>query len=338
MLKIVGDINFCDGYFDTGLGVVSRIRKGVNRFQYISSTDGEYRIGNMECVCSDKSANTGLAAKQFIVPPADLTHIKHLDLYGIANNHVMQHGYEAYLNMKEYLNNQGVSFVGSSDKHSHEFNHQGKHIGLTAFSMRPDNFTETPSYWHLPELDTISQELHELAHCDYRIVYVHWGNEFINYPYIDQKLLAHFLIDNGANLVVGLHPHILQGFEEYHGGTIFYSIGNFVFNMPWEPTKYSIIVNIDFKKENPVINFDYLHIGNDFCPQITTDVPQSYKMEYLNKLLYVCEENEKYYRHVFQYNRQYQRANRRTTLQNFFTMAPVDSFGIIKDFIKRKLK
>lgn len=336
MIRIVGDINFADGYFDTGIGTGSLIRKGMNPFQYIDRQKDDFWIGNMECVCSEKSEKDGLAAKQFIISPKDLGHIPHLNLYGIANNHVMQHGESAYMEMQNYLRKENVAFVGSDSHRHHVFTHQGKSVGIIAFCLRPDNFTSTPLYWHLPELEEVRQELQSLSHCDYRIAYVHWGNEFINYPYIDQKQLAHFLIDSGINLVIGMHPHVLQGYEHYHEGLIFYSLGNFVFNMPWEPTKYSVIVNLDLGKDTPKVFYDYIYIGSDFCPAIVTKVPTPYNMEFLNGLITIREENEKYYRHVFDYNKQYQKSNRTQTLINFIKMSPKDSFGILTDFIKRK--
>ncbi len=336
MLRITGDINLTDGYFDTGIGTGSLIKHGMNPFQHISQTEDDYWIGNMEYVCASSSDNIGLAAKQFIIAPQQLEHIRHFNLYGIANNHVMQHGSEAYQEMQAYLKSKGVAYAGSNDKHTHEFSHQCKQVSVTALCMRPDNFTDKPLYWHLPEYNEMEQELRNQRHCDFRIVFIHWGNEFINYPYIDQKQLAHYLIDCGANLVVGMHPHVLQGYERYKEGTIFYSLGNFVFNMPWEPTKYSIVVNVNLKEE-PHISYDYVHIGKDYCPRLVKSVPKNYCMEHLNTLLNINEENEKYYRKVATFNHQYQQVNRRQTLANFLKMKHSDAWGILKDFVNRKL-
>ena len=61
------------------------------------------------------------------------------------------------------------------------------------------------------------------------IVSFHWGTEKATYPDDTQKTLAHTAIDNGADLVVGHHPHVLQGIEEYNGKNIVYSLGNFCF-------------------------------------------------------------------------------------------------------------
>lgn len=61
------------------------------------------------------------------------------------------------------------------------------------------------------------------------VVSFHWGSEKENYPDDIQKTLAHVAIDEGAHLVLGHHPHVLQGIEEYKGRNIVYSLGNFCF-------------------------------------------------------------------------------------------------------------
>ena len=65
---------------------------------------------------------------------------------------------------------------------------------------------------------------------DFVVVYVHWGTEGVNQFEGDQQLLGHQYIDAGADLVIGDHPHCLQGVEYYKGVPIFYSLGNYWFN------------------------------------------------------------------------------------------------------------
>ena len=96
MLKILGDINFSDGFFDMGFGVGSAIKKGFDPFAKLYRKRTDFWIGNLECVCANTSDKQGVYAKQFLISPRDLMHVKHLDLYGVANNHVMQHGESAY--------------------------------------------------------------------------------------------------------------------------------------------------------------------------------------------------------------------------------------------------
>jgi poly-gamma-glutamate capsule biosynthesis protein CapA/YwtB (metallophosphatase superfamily) len=64
---------------------------------------------------------------------------------------------------------------------------------------------------------------------DFIVVNLHWGDELAKYPDKDQISLAHQVIDGGADLIIGHHPHVLQGIERYREKIIAYSLGNFVF-------------------------------------------------------------------------------------------------------------
>lgn len=64
---------------------------------------------------------------------------------------------------------------------------------------------------------------------DFLVVYVHWGQEYLHYPRTDLRLLSYEWIDNGVDLVLGHHPHVLQGIEDYKGKKILYSLGNYIF-------------------------------------------------------------------------------------------------------------
>ena len=248
MLKIVGDINLTDGYFDVGFGVGSKLKQGFDPFQHIQRNAEDCWIGNFEGVASESSEKSGNAALQFRVNPEYLSHLKHFDLYGIANNHAMQHGAAAYQCTFDYLSSCGCLCFGSNAQKSQVFEHQDKKVSITGFSQRIDAFSQEPCYWHNPEYKEIEQEINQLPEDAFKIVFVHWGNEFINRPSSPQKRFAHWLVDAGFDIVIGMHPHVLQGYEQNNGKYIFYSLGNFVFDMPWEPTKYGAVVSLDLSK------------------------------------------------------------------------------------------
>lgn len=341
MLRIVGDINFTDGFFDTGFGVGSLIERGKkNPFENLIRKESDFWIGNFECVCASTSNKEGIYRKQFIISPEALSCVKHFDLYGVANNHVMQHGPIAYEEMLDYLKRNDSLYVGALKQKSIIIEHQNKKIGIIAFSCRPDNFSDSPLYWSMPEYSEIEEEIAKLQGCDYRIIYVHWGNEFINYPYVDQQKFAHFLIDKGADLIVGMHPHVLQGFEIYKNKYIFYSLGNFVFNMPWLSTKYSVIVNVDFVSDIPEISWIYTLIGRNYFPVYVEDncVPKKFHFEYLNTLIHKEEENECYYLKVFRYMREYRKSNYKDILCNIPRIRFSNMIKMLNDFVKRKIK
>lgn len=330
MLRIIGDICFADWYFDKGRGVGSSISSGNNPFAKLPRKKEDFWIGNFECVCADADGH-------FVVKPEVLNNVAHLDLYGVANNHSMQIGDTGYKQTIEYLESKGLPYVGSLTQKKRTFVHQDKEIGILAFSMRPDNFTDAPLYWHLPEYSEVNREILALVGCDFKIAFVHWGYEFMNRPNIEQRQMAHWLIDSGIDLVIGMHPHIMQGSETYQGKHIFYSLGNAVFNMAWEPTQYGLMVNVDLTRDEPVISSQYLKIGKDFFPEITENVPEAYSRQVLDKELMKVQENEKYFADVRLFNSQYTKANRGAILKRMWRMPMREKYELVSDFIKRRL-
>ncbi len=339
MIRITGDINFTDGFFDTGFGVGSSIAKGADPFAKLNRNGSDFWIGNFECVCSDVSNKEGIYRKQFIISPDKLSHIRHFNLYGVANNHVMQHGGKAYERMLNYLERSGCEYVGSKSRKSTVIEHQNRKIGIMAFSCRPENFSDSPLYWSMPEYYDIERKIKALNDCDFRIVYVHWGNEFIDYPYSDQKNFARFMVDCGADMIIGMHPHVLQGFEVYKGRYIFYSLGNFVFNMPWNPTKYAVVVNVDFKTGHPEVSWNYTKSGDDFFPAYAeeSEVPKQFRFDYLNSLILNVEENERYYAKMFTRMKEYRKSNYLNILRDIPKFKYSELRQILADFVRRKL-
>lgn len=71
------------------------------------------------------------------------------------------------------------------------------------------------------------------AESDLVIAYLHWGNEYRDRPDAQNVELAHWLIDQGVDIVIGGHPHWVQGFSSYKGKPIVWSLGNFIFDQDW---------------------------------------------------------------------------------------------------------
>ncbi len=103
-----------------------------------------------------------------------------------------------------------------------------------------------------PKLDTneiISQIKKFGPQVDHLIVSIHWGNEYLLQPEKWRTDLAHRLIDAGADIIHGHHPHVWQNYEIYQGKYIFYSFGNFIFDQSWSyNTSHSQIARLSFSK------------------------------------------------------------------------------------------
>lgn len=97
--------------------------------------------------------------------------------------------------------------------------------------------------------DTITKDIKDAKDCGADIICAefHWGVERENYPNKVQQSLAHFAIDSECDVVVGAHPHVLQGIEKYNGKVIAYSLGNFCFGGNKNPSdKDTMILQVTF--------------------------------------------------------------------------------------------
>lgn len=77
---------------------------------------------------------------------------------------------------------------------------------------------------------------------DFIIANYHWGDMYVYTPNAQQKNMAHYAIDNGVDLVIGHHPHVLQGMENYKGKNIIYSLGNFCYGGNMNPKDKDTII------------------------------------------------------------------------------------------------
>jgi len=127
---------------------------------------------------------------------------------------------------------------------------QGVRLGFVAISTRTNApIRETaPSLPYLATNDVaeIVSPLLRKARADHDllIVLVHWGDEYAEAPSRTQTRAAHALVDAGADLVIGHHPHVLQGFELYEGHLIAYSLGNFLFENTNPPSHLTGVLRV----------------------------------------------------------------------------------------------
>ncbi len=85
------------------------------------------------------------------------------------------------------------------------------------------------------------------------IVFIHWGEEYTDRPTAEQRKTAHALVDAGARLVIGHHPHVTQGLERYRQGLIAYSLGNLLFDRSRHNTRDGAILRVRVDAQSQVI-------------------------------------------------------------------------------------
>jgi poly-gamma-glutamate capsule biosynthesis protein CapA/YwtB (metallophosphatase superfamily) len=160
-----------------------------------------------------------------------------INLVNAANNHIYDYGITGIETTMEYLDSVNIAYVGigKSLQEAREpviFTIKDRRLGFLGYFGGAGQFAGTDTSAGLAPRYTsfILQDIRKLRPLvDYVIVSFHWGIENERYPEEWQMILGRAAVDAGADLVVGHHPHVLQGIERYNGGVIAYSIGNFIF-------------------------------------------------------------------------------------------------------------
>ena len=174
-----------------------------------------------------------------------------------ANNHVMDQGWAGFFETREHLRERGMLFVGSGDTAGKSWqpvfteangikvgwlgitrwlnggrNPDKDELPHVNFFPYPDDSGGAPGMDEAGVLEAIRKAR---AQCDFLVVSIHWGTEYAPAPRPADVEMAHKMLEAGASVIVGHHPHVLQPVETYHtqdgrNTVIFYSLGNFLSN------------------------------------------------------------------------------------------------------------
>ena len=239
-------------------------------------------VANLETVTSNVGLKSHwLPSYEMRGDPATLRVLKEagIDVLGVANNHAMQHGETAFLDTVSEIQRAGLEFIGVDEEpgqtRSFEFESGGaKHI-LFAVSQRPEEWHDGQVPYSLRlDIDSLIEEVAELRKVreGFLICSVHWGLEFLKLPGPDQVETGRRLIDAGVDVVFGHHSHLLQPVERYKHGLIFYSLGNFAFDLWHEDMKLSAVVQVRLRRgERAEYTVTPVVIGDDFCLRLATE-------------------------------------------------------------------
>lgn len=220
------------------------IARGEDPFQPFSAllSSHDVRIGNLECVV----ATTGTAEEKpytFRADPRTLPVLKrHFDAVSLANNHSGDFGKAAFAEQLALMDTAGLPYFGggrdATAAHAPWIvERNGVRIALLGYvEFKPRSFEADASRpgvaWSGEDDDVIEDIIaaRRVHRADIVIPFMHWGWEDEPDPSPRLRAFARRMIDAGADLVVGGHPHVTQGAEYYRGKPIIYSLGNFLFN------------------------------------------------------------------------------------------------------------
>jgi poly-gamma-glutamate capsule biosynthesis protein CapA/YwtB (metallophosphatase superfamily) len=211
-------------------------------------------FGNLECPASDVGRNRH-HLYSFRADPRAIEGLKlaGFDVMSVANNHAYDWGPKALLDTTRRLREAGIRPVGAgaNDLEAHYpvlVDLGGLRIAFLAYvNIDPKEATAAPGRpgvaWLEPER-VMADIRFARPLADLVIVGLHWGIEYATRPQRSQIELAHQMIDAGADLIVGGHPHVVQPLEEYEGRWIAYSLGNFVFDQKDPATRRAIMLKV----------------------------------------------------------------------------------------------
>jgi len=158
-------------------------------------------------------------------------------------NHIYMSGFK-------HLNKIGAGQNIAEARQPAELNIKGKKIAWASYSLTfPQEFwaTDTSGGACFPFDTFFFNDVRKFKkENDIVVISFHWGGELMKTPKDYQVLLAHQTIDCGADLVIGHHPHVVQGIEIYKGKAIVYSLGNFIFGSYSENVKESMLISLNY--------------------------------------------------------------------------------------------
>ncbi|MCR4587222.1 MAG: CapA family protein, partial [Lachnospiraceae bacterium] len=168
-----------------------------------------------------------------------------VEAVSFSNNHCRDYGEESYTDTMKNLEEAGILY--SSEDITAVTTVKGIKIGMLAVNsaFRAGDNANNKEYPNTRELmDIIQACIDELKEQEVQLIIasLHFGVESTSQVTSQQKQLAHFAIDQGADLVIGHHPHVLQGTEYYNGAYIAYSLGNFCFGGNTNPKNRDTVI------------------------------------------------------------------------------------------------
>ena len=242
---------------------------------------GCIRFGNLENPIADKGSPSPFVQSNFRADPIVSNTLASVgfNVLSLANNHIYDYGATAVEETLALLRKEKIALigVGKSFKEASQpailTTNPGMKVGFLAYTSTYNTTDSSHKYVASPiDLKKIEKDVTKVkSKADICIVSLHFGYENVEYPPPKCRRQAQKIIEYGANLVIGHHPHVLHGLEQYKDGFIAYSLGNFVFDNLTDRKRESIILEATFDKIS-LKSIDLLPvlINDDYQPQVAS--------------------------------------------------------------------
>lgn len=356
-LKIyaVGDMMLGEQPLCNNFGVSRTIRQeGVDfLFNDVRSlfNGGDIVFGNLECSIMDESFVNGQESKFFCADPKIVEGLKNanFNVLSVANNHIMEHKEFMFQNTIRLLRRNSIHPVGISNDFE-IISYKEYKIAFMAYSFIDDNISN-PCYNKIHSEESIIQDIRKIRSLvDIVIISVHWGSEYVPYPSPEQVRMGREIVDAGADIILGGHPHVTQGFEMYKNKPIIYSLGNFIFDHTYIPkTNQSFIAEISVHDSPVQIQVNIIPImirRNNFQPQVAIPSQQQEIISAVDSVRNNLENRSlsDYSKFIGNYEKmchKYKSAARRNMkvqfIRNFYRYSPSSAFSMIKQYFNKRI-
>jgi len=269
-----------------------------------------------------------------------------INIVNIANNHMLEQGKIGFKNTIQVLNSAGLGVVGYLESNESKIlylNVKDRKIAVAGFSNVDLHVIRNNNNFAVLNEVNVLQTLKAMAEAgaDIKILCFHWGNEYIHIPQLAQRHLAYKLIDNGADIIAGHHPHVIQPYEQYKNGHIFYSLGNFMFDYSHsDMVSKGLVAHIKMAGSNGV-KVALSGVKLSYKGTISAISPVSFDKYYqkINKLynMFIHFSDEDYndnYLRLLQKNHFRQRILMKTAIfKEFYRLKMLDKLHLLKNII-----
>lgn len=256
--------------FGGNVNLSDALRASVgNDYHWAFANMDEYRQADVAMVNLENplTSSTLNPSKKQLNFKADPESVKVLtaggvDIVNLANSHAMDYEEPGLVDTINTLNNAGIAHLGAGRnikeaRRPDIIEVKGQRIAYLGYYDADLHAADRGKAGINPRRNNrVAEDIRALrGQVDWIIVNYHWGVELADYPGDWQIDLARFTIDQGADLVVGHHPHVLQGAEVYKGRPIVYSLGNFIFGGNARSDYDTAVLKVSLKDRNMKVEF-----------------------------------------------------------------------------------
>lgn len=341
IINLYGDIFPANLHYNIGFGVVSKFKNLSENFvidqlkKFTSLAD--LNIGNLEAPLLPENYipenNSFMGCSSF----SRIMRHSGFDCLNLANNHIYEYGEIGLRSTISLLENENINYFGINDEYG---NNNISIIEKKNFKIGIAGFNDIDNYRLSGEISAFDKTrfLKALQFMDeqgvqIKIFSLHWGTEYMKYPSVSQVELGKYLIDSGVTIIHGHHPHVVQPIQKYNDGVIIYSLGNFIFDLFWEPeTRFGFVFQIEFKnisqKTYKIIPY---YINDDYLPQKLSDNCENIEKYLFNEKIHLLDNYDAIAKNILRKNKYKMR---------LYLLKNIKKIGLIgiSEIIKRKMR